>query len=210
MRTLEHASIHHAAPTTMPLFPTQGIPCLPDGAIGAPGPPRSPRPPGLSIALFLATFFVLQWGWSAARGSWIERLVVDRMTVKTAAALIDTLDPSVGVQAVGTRLKAAGGGINILNGCEGVEVVFLLASAMLVAPMGWRLRLLGIVIGSGLVFVLNQARVIGLFYAFRSDRALFDSLHGIFAPLLMVLLAGLFFVAWLDWHGPRRTGDPNP
>lgn len=189
-------------------FSSNGISYLPDGAIDAPEPPRPPRPLGLSVALFLGAFALLQWGWTEARGSWIERLVVDRMTVRTAASLINAFDPTVAVQAVGSRLKAAGGGINILNGCEGIEVVFLLAGAMLAVPMAWRARLLGIIVGSGVVFVLNQGRVIGLFYAFRSDRALFDTLHGVVAPLLMILVAGMFFVAWLDRHGSRSTVDP--
>jgi exosortase/archaeosortase family protein len=160
---------------------------------------------GLSVVLFLGAFALLQWGWSEARGTWIERIVIDRMTVETAASVINALDPAIGVQAVGSRLKAAGGGINILNGCEGIEVLFLLIGAMLVAPISWRARVLGIMAGGVLVFALNQSRVIALFYAFRSDRALFDALHGVIAPLLLVLAAGAFFVSWLDRHGPRST-----
>ncbi len=189
----------------LPLSPSTGVPCLPDGAIDSPEPPRPPRPLGLTVALFLGTFMLLQWAWSEARGTWIERLVIDQMTVKTAAWLIDTLDPAIGVQAAGSRLKAAGGGINILNGCEGTEVAFLLACAMLVAPMVWRARLLGLAVGCLLVFVLNQGRVLVLFYAFRADRALFDALHGVIAPLLLILAASVFFLVWLNYYGPRTV-----
>lgn len=185
-------------------FSSNAISPLPDGVVHPPEPLLPSRPLGLSVVLFLTVFALLQWGWSEARGTWIERLIVDRMTVKTAAAVIATLDPATGVQAVGSRLKADGGGINILNGCEGIEVLFLLAGALLVAPLVWRMRLLGLVAGGGLVFVLNQVRVIALFYAFRSDRALFDTLHGVIAPLLLILATGAFFVVWLDRHGPRR------
>lgn len=188
---------------------SNGVPCLPDGAIGSPRPPRPPRPLWLTVTFFLGAFALLQGGWSEARGTWIERLVIDRMTVKTAASLINALDPAIGVQAVGSRLKAAGGGLNILNGCEGTEVVFLLASAMLVAPIAWRARLLGLVAGSLLVFVLNQGRVLALFHAFRFDRGLFDTLHGLIAPLLLILAAGAFFVVWLNRHGPRSAVDPS-
>lgn len=190
-------------------FSSNGVPCLPDGAIDSPEPSRPPRSPGLTLALFLGTFALLQWGWSEARGTWVERLVIDQMTVKTAAWLIDTLDPAIGVQAVGSRLKAAGGGINILNGCEGTEVAFLLACAMLVAPMAWRARLLGLAAGCLLVFILNQGRVLALFYAFRTDRALFDALHGIIAPLLLILAASVFFLVWLNRYGPRSAVPPS-
>lgn len=184
-----------------------GVPYLPDGALDAPERPRPARPLGITVALLLAAFALLQWAWSEARGTWIERLVIDQMTVRSAAALIDALDPAIGVQAVGSRLRAAGGGINILNGCEGTEVVLLLAGAMLVAPMAWRARMLGLVAGSVLVFALNQLRVVVLFYAFRLDRGLFDVLHGVVAPLLLILAAGTFFVVWLDRHRPRIGAD---
>jgi exosortase family protein XrtM len=157
--------------------------------------------------LFLGAFIAMQTLYGMARGTWIERLNVDELTVKPAAWLIDRLTPEVAVQAVGSRLRAPGGGINIINGCEGTEVVFLIVAAMLVAPMAWRWRLLGIVTGSLLVFISNQGRILSLFYAYRADKPLFDLLHGVVAPLLLVLVTILFFVWWLGRFSnltPRR------
>lgn len=146
----------------------------------------------------------MQWAWGQARGTGVERLVIDRLTVGTAARLIDLLDPEIGVSASGARLRASGGGINILNGCEGTEVFFLLASALLVAPIGWRRKLAGLALGGLVVFVLNQGRVLALFYAFRSDRGLFDVLHGTVAPLLLILATTAFFAAWIG-RPPRAA-----
>lgn len=157
--------------------------------------------------MFLTAFALLQWAWGESRGTWIERLAIDHATVRTAAWLIDSLDPAVGVRAVGSRLKAEGGGINILNGCEGIEVVFLLASAMLVAPVRWRARLLGLAAGSLVVFALNQGRVLALFFALRTDRGLFDALHGVVCPLMLILGAGVFFAAWLNRYGQGFVVD---
>lgn len=171
--------------------------------VGAPSP--APQRGMLArAAIFLALFAFMQSLYSAARDTWVERLVIDQMTVKTAAWLIDTADPTIGVMPVGSRLRAPGGGINVLNGCEGIEVVFLIASAMLVAPLSWRKRLLGFLVGGLLVFALNQVRVLALFYAFRSDKALFDMLHGVVAPLLLILAVAAFFVVWLDRYGTRK------
>jgi exosortase/archaeosortase family protein len=150
------------------------------------------------LVFFLAVFATLQGLYEAAKGSWVERLVIDHATVQTAAWLIDTVDPSVGVTPAGPRLRAPGGGINILNGCEGTEAVFLMIAAMLVAPLPLRARLGGLLAGTLVVFVLNQARVVALFYAFRSDKAVFDMLHGIVGPLLLIITAAAFFVIWLN------------
>ena len=106
------------------------------------------------------------------------------------------LDPSLSVRAEGARLVAPGGGLVVLAGCEGIDVLLLLAAAMAVAPMPWRARLAGLAAGAVWVFALNQGRVIALFYAFRFDRDLYATLHGAVTPLLMALAAGAFFFAW--------------
>lgn len=193
----------------MTLLSPSGVPYLPDGGFSA--PPAAPPPPRRlwsHAVLFLVLFALLQWGWGAARGTAIERLVIDQATVKTAAWLIDTLDPAIGVQASGSRLKAPGGGINILNGCEGTEVFFLLASALLVAPIAWRARLTGLMAGGLLVFVLNQGRVLALFHAYRLDRELFDTLHGVVSPLLLIVATAVFFLLWLNHHAAKSGTDP--
>jgi exosortase family protein XrtM len=166
----------------------------------APPTPAAPVTPrwGLRVLAFLALFVALQAGYSSGRGGALERLVIDQATVRTAAVLIDTLSPELQVRADGPRLRASGGGLNVLNGCEGTDVAFLLVAALVVAPLPWRRRLAGLMLGLPLVFALNQLRVLALFYAFRSDRAWFDLLHGAVAPLLLVLAVGLFFIVWLN------------
>jgi len=163
-------------------------------------------------ATFLAIFAVLLgWYSTAARDTWIERLVIDEVTVKSAAALIQLIDPATGVQPVGSRLHAPGGGINIINGCEGVDVLFLMMAAMLVAPISINARLMGIALGVCVVLALNQARVIGLFYAYRMDRSLFDMLHGVVAPLMLIVAVSAYFLLWLNWHAPVKpdlTAEP--
>jgi len=197
------------ARSAMPLLSPRGVPYLPDGGVDSPsGLPRQPRRLWVSAMLFLGLFTLLQSGWHAARGTAIERFVIDQATVRTAAWLIESLAPGIGVQATGSRLRAPGGGINILNGCEGTEVFFLLASALLVSPIRWRARLTGLLAGGVLVFVLNQGRVLALFHAYRLDRELFDTLHGLVSPLLLIVATAAFFLIWLNHHAEKPGTDP--
>lgn len=160
------------------------------------------------LVFFIAVFITLQSLYEAAKGTWIERLIIDHATVQMAAWLINAVDPTVGVQPVGPRLRAPGGGINILNGCEGTEAVFLMMAAMLVAPLPLRARLSGLLAGTLVVYALNQARVVALFYAFRSDKSVFDMLHGIVGPLLLIIAATAFFVVWLSRHAVNADTAP--
>lgn len=147
--------------------------------------------------VFILLFMALQACWEAARGSWIERLWVHELTVRSATALINLTTPQVQAVAQGARIVAPGGGLNVLFGCEGTDVLFLLAAAFVVFPLPARVRIRGLLSGLLWVFMLNQLRIVALFHAFRSDRALFDLLHTTAAPLLMIVLTGLFFHFWL-------------
>ncbi len=162
------------------------------------------------IAAFLTLFMLLSLGWASLAGGEAHFWVIERLTVAPAAQLLGWIDPALGVSAQGDQLKAKGGGLRVAGGCEGMDIALLMISGVLCADVGWRQRLLGLVAGSLLVFALNQTRVVGLFYAFRHDREQFDLLHTVVMPLVMVLLLGAFFFAWLGrvGHKAARGGSP--
>lgn len=163
--------------------------------------------PLMRIGLFAVIFTTLQTLWIIAGDSVVERLVIDDLTVAVAAFWIGSLTPDIQVAAFGTRLSAPGGGINVLKGCEGTEVLFLLVAAFAVAGGSWRRSVAGLVLGAMVVYLLNQLRILALFYAYRLDHSLFNQLHGTVAPLIMVLLVGFYFFAWQRWSIPA---SPEP
>jgi len=119
--------------------------------------------------------------------------------------LVNLLTPSVHVQAVEFTLRAPGGGLNILNGCEGMEALLLLFAAFAVAPLQWRSRLRGFLVGTLVVFAVNQARILTLFYAYRADHTLFDPLHSIVTPIGVVLAVAGYFYGWLVYSAPHPS-----
>lgn len=194
----------------MAQWPTSGAEsCL---STQSESPPSSlkPFPPLISGVLFLIVFALLHVFWQNSRGTAVERLLIDTVTVKTAANLVVLLTPEVHATADGSRIRAPGGGLNILNGCEGIDVLFLLVAAFVAFPLPWRNRLLGLMAGAVFVFCLNQVRIVALFYAFRADKALFDLLHGTVAPVILITLTSLFFLAWTRGGiGQRSTLMPH-
>jgi exosortase family protein XrtM len=155
--------------------------------------------------LFTLIFAALMLGWNALRGGSVERLVVHDATVRPAAWLANRLTPGLQARAVEASIRAPGGGLNILNGCEGVDALFLLVAAFLVVPLPVRARALGLLSGVALVHVCNQARILLLFYAYRHDPALFAFLHGTVTPIVMVLVIAAYFHVWLHRHAPRTA-----
>jgi exosortase/archaeosortase family protein len=153
--------------------------------------------------LFAAIFGVLQLGWQALSGTAVHRLVVDGATVGSAALLVNALTPAVHAVAAGTTVHALGGGLNIINGCDGTETWFLLCAAFAVAPLKWRARAAGLVLGTLLVFGVNQLRILALFYANRNDPEVFNLLHAIVGPIVVIVAVASFFYVWMTHHATR-------
>ncbi|MHB0986600.1 MAG: exosortase/archaeosortase family protein [Sulfuricella sp.] len=161
-------------------------------------------------ALFLILFFALQFAYSLTRGSAVETVVIDLATVKPSAAVIGWIAPLERARAQGHRIVSTHGSLSVLNGCEGTESLFLLLAAIFAYPMPWYARLKGAVLGATLIYLLNQVRIVALYFAHRHSAAAFDLLHGYVAPTLIILLASLFFLWWIGrkecrTHGPDAS-----
>jgi exosortase/archaeosortase family protein len=181
-----------------PLLSYSGVPYLPNQGEGPPQTPGQPRPFIFYVLVYFVVFSSLQIVWSGARGTPLERFWVDTLTVKPAVVLINAFTPKVGAVSYGTSIKAAGGGLNILNGCDGTDMLFLLTAAFVCCPLSWALRLRGLGTSVMIVLAFNQARILALFYAFRADKTLFDLLHTTVAPVVLIALATLFFYACVN------------
>ena len=149
------------------------------------------------LGVFLLTSFGLHLAWTHCSGTPLERLVINTATVRTAVALINFFTPQVAAVAVGTHISADGGGINVLNGCEGTELYIPLLAGLIALPFSMGARVVGIFAGAAVVFGLNQMRLLALFYSLRADPVLFGELHGIVTPLVLVACVLSFFLLLL-------------
>lgn len=153
------------------------------------------------IIVFLLIFVCLQWLWGLGRNSAFGHTVIEGVTVTSAVGLINVISSDIIASAQGTHITAIGGGINVVSGCDGLEVMFLLIAAMFISPLSWPAKLTGTVSGLVYVFLLNQLRLIVMFYAVRQDKQLFELVHGLIAPIILVALTGLFLAFWLSIYG---------
>ncbi len=151
--------------------------------------------------VFFLAFLLLQWGYQALNDSAFYRFYIETLTVQPSAALIHMIAPADNATAQGHRLVWQGGGLSVLNGCDGAEAIELLVAAFIAALGTWRMKLTGIAFGITLIYVLNQARIVALYFAVHHDKALFELIHGLAGPLVIIALATLFF-AW--WTTPRE------
>lgn len=149
------------------------------------------------VIIFLLCFSVLQVGWQVVRDDDFGHFVRGAATVKPATQMIHWLSPQIDAVANGNQIKATGGGIVVKIGCEGLEAMFILIAAFIVAPLNLMPKLVGILVGTLIIYFSNQVRIVSLFYAYRADKSLFYLLHGTITPIILVAISCLFFYCWL-------------
>lgn len=148
--------------------------------------------------LFLFIFSSLHFLYSNTRDTLIEDLLIDSVTVAPGVWIINLFTPDVAAQAVGPKIKSSKGSLTVLNGCEGFETIFLLVAAILAYKSSWLNKLKGVLLGTLMIYLLNQVRIVSLFYLFLSDRKLFNLVHGYIGPAIIILIGSLFFMGWIS------------
>ena len=155
--------------------------------------------------VFILLFILMQAGWQMVRDNAIGHFIRGTVTVKPAVMLIHLLTPQITASALGNQILAPGGGLVIKIGCEGIEALFILIAGLFSVTMAWRAKFSGMLLGLMLIYVVNEIRILVLFYAFRADKALFQLLHGTIAPLALIAIAGLFYHYWLLNNQPHLS-----
>ncbi len=119
-----------------------------------------------------------------------------------SAWIIHLFDPET--VSYGKHIRNADGSfiIAIERGCNGVEAVIILFSAILAFPAPWRYKLSGLALGFVAIQALNLVRIVSLFYMGLWNRVWFDWFHLYLWQALIILDALIVFLVWLRYLPP--------
>lgn len=96
-------------------------------------------------------------------------------------------------------LRAPNGfAVEMREGCNGINVIILLWSAILAFPARWRMKALGLVAGSLIIQLLNIVRFISLFYLGQYNLTWFDFAHTYLWESMLVLDTMVVFWLWVN------------
>jgi len=126
--------------------------------------------------------------------------------------IVQAFDENVVATGNVIRDKVSGFGVRIERGCNGLEAVIILFSAIFAFPAPFKNKMIGFIAGFFAIQLLNLVRIISLYYLGQWNYTAFEWFHLYLWQALIILDA---LVVWLIWlrtlPGSRaRPGEPEP
>jgi len=161
----------------------------------------------LLFLFFLVALFVLEL-WQPA----VDHVIIPftAAIAKVCVGIVGLFDAHTIAHGKELRSTTNGFAISIESGCNGVEAVIILVSAMLAFPSPWKHKLAGIGIGFLAIQALNVVRIISLFYLGQWNRTWFDWFHLYLWQALIVLDALVVFLIWLRYLPREASPRASP
>jgi exosortase family protein XrtM len=97
--------------------------------------------------------------------------------------------------------------LEIVRGCDGAGVLFLVVSAIVVFPSKFNRKLIGLFLGIGLIYLFNLVRISALYFVIAHHPAWFMVIHTYLAPTLMVMVGCGYFAGWA-FGSKNKTHEP--
>lgn len=159
--------------------------------------------------LFLAKFFAILIGaylviaWNPVNDNVIVPFT--KGIASSSGAILNAIGQKVSVS--GTVVSSSRFGVNINNGCNGVEAMLILLASIVAFPASMRARGIGLVLGAIAVQALNAVRIVSLYLLGAYQPRLFDLFHTAVWQIVIILAAIGFFLFWSARVAPGRMAS---
>ena len=89
--------------------------------------------------------------------------------------------------------------LNVKAGCDGIEPTAFFIIGVLLVPLSWQSKLVGLGVGIIVLQLLNLLRIVGLFFAKAYWPSSFDVLHLHGGFTLFFVLTIIIWMIWANW-----------
>ncbi|MEM7466406.1 MAG: exosortase family protein XrtM [Pseudomonadota bacterium] len=151
------------------------------------------------VVLFILLYAVMHFSYLAVPIEYLINFVYRWCINEPAAWVINTLTAPDTVRVEGHRLISKTAILEIVRGCDGSGVFFIMASAILAFSASFKFKAWGVLSGLVLIYLLNQTRVVVLYFVVSIKPDWFTPLHTYYIPTLLIIIMCCFFIWWLNW-----------
>ena len=161
----------------------------------------------LQFMLFVGCYTLLNYGYFKIPDDLFMRVIYYHGVVTICADLINMFAPLEQVLAQQNHLLSAKANLEIVRGCDGAGVLFLVVSAIIAFPSTGRQKLIGLLLGISLIYLINLLRISILYFVIAYQPDWFQLIHVYLAPTLMVLVGCCYF-AWWAFGATEKAHEP--
>ena len=105
------------------------------------------------------------------------------------------------VTMIGTAIVSPRFAVNVRTGCNGLETIYIFFAGVLAFPASWGRKLWGLLLGFLAIQLLNNVRIVSLFYIGVYFPQHFEDSHIVIWQAIVILFGVALFLFWAD---PRR------
>ena len=150
----------------------------------------------LQCLLFVACYVLLDYAYFKIPVDVLSNMVYYHGVVNLCADFINFFNPLEQVLAKQNHLLSSKADLEIVRGCDGAGMLFLVMSAILVFQAPVHRKLLGLILGIALVYCLNLVRICLLYFVLSYQPTWFQLIHTYVAPTFMMILGCCYFAWW--------------
>jgi exosortase family protein XrtM len=151
------------------------------------------------IGFFAGVYATLELLYFAVPDAFLRDFLHSAAIAQPCVWLITQIAPGEGVAAVHGSLRSATATLQIVRGCDGAGVTFLMMAAVAASRPPWMQAAVGLAVAIVLTYALNLVRVALLYFVVSSHPDLFGVMHDYALPAAIVLACGLAFSKWASW-----------
>ncbi len=155
---------------------------------------------------FVAIYTCLHMLYFLVPDVFLSKVIYHYGIVSLSAVLINLIQAGEAVVADENFIKSSKAVLEVVRGCDGAGVLFLMSAAIVSFAAKWKMKLLGLIGAFLLFYLLNQLRIVGLYFVVAYQRELFAPLHTYFIPTLIIIIGCIFFAWWAQLaHNDKRA-----
>ena len=150
------------------------------------------------IFLFILFFFIGQVAYHVAE-PYTKQYIIPKGIAEAGSTLINLLTPQEKTVVKGELIQSGSFTLRIAVGCDGFEALLIVVAGIVAfSSMGWRTKLLGVLAGSFIIYLVNLLRIIVLYYTSKYKPAIFEMMHVYVGQTFIILIGCLFFLYWIN------------
>lgn len=154
--------------------------------------------PVIFLIWFSLLFGAMYAGYFFVPDSFLRDVVYHHGICAIGADMVNLIVPGEDAVAIDNTIASEWAILEIVRGCDGAGALFLLLAAVIAFPTSIAAKGIGVFAAILFGYLVNQFRIVTLYFVAAYQPDWFTLLHSYFLPMLVILLYAVAFAFWAN------------